>query len=531
MGHQQLQSILGSIRRLVGNEPSECSDRDLLERFLSQQDEEAFSALLRRHGPMVLGVCRRVLRDPNDVDDAFQAAFLILVQKAGSIKRRNSLGSWLYGVSYRIAVRAKTNAVKRRLREKEASEMRPTKGFNSCDREFRELVDEELQHLPDKYRAPIVLCCLEGRTIDEAAQELKWLRNTVKGRLARGRELLRRRLASRGLATTVSALLALLAVETAPAAVPPRLQRLAVNAVTQTVFGKCATTIPISESARRLAKEVKSMMLMRKVKVAVLAVSIALAGGAIVLSLPSKTAGRSSVPVSLQKPPATNGRYHLTWLHGYDLGKAEVYRSRIEAVIDCTSLDDRRQQWKFRSLRIEKSSDDDELRLFVDTAKAWPEWLPKNLVFTLNDQGAVTNRPKIDSPQFGRILTEILPGRDWMYVTPALAGRPCRFLVVHDLDSITVRFKDAVVHEVEIPVKVEKHGETVTITGTLNTTDPVDLGRGEMRLAGLRFRGSVKAVCKNGALESADIWVKGETKVDRRTVKLENKWLLRRVEK
>lgn len=175
----------------------------LLERFIERRDEVAFEALLARHGPMVLGVCRQVLHDPHQVEDAFQATFLVLVHRAGSIRRRERLASWLYGVAHRVAVRARHAHRDRRLLDSELV-LEPT----ACEIEQQEehaALHEEVNRLPDKYRAPIVLCYLEGLTHDEAAARLGWPVGTVRGRMARGRDVLRRRLTARGVAFSMSA--------------------------------------------------------------------------------------------------------------------------------------------------------------------------------------------------------------------------------------------------------------------------------------------------------------------------------------
>ncbi len=139
------------------------SESQLLDRFFSQGDEYAFEAILRRHGPMVLAVCRRVLSDPNDVEDAFQATFLILVKKAGSIRNRAVLGTWLHGVARRVAVRAQIDSRRRQAHERGGAEMTAWKDRHTGDAdqaELRAIIDEEVTRLTDKYRSPLVLCDL-----------------------------------------------------------------------------------------------------------------------------------------------------------------------------------------------------------------------------------------------------------------------------------------------------------------------------------------------------------------------------------
>jgi len=182
-------------------------DGQLLERYLSRRDEAAFEALVNLHGPMVLGLCRRVLRDPRDVEDAFQATFLVLVRKAPTIRDRGLLSNWLYGVAYRVARRARTNTLRRREREFGAAKLEASAVPESADvLGIGPVLDQELTRLPQKYRAPLILCYLKGRTHDEAAEDLGCPVGTVRSRLARGRDLLRRRLTSRGYAPTAAIL-------------------------------------------------------------------------------------------------------------------------------------------------------------------------------------------------------------------------------------------------------------------------------------------------------------------------------------
>jgi RNA polymerase sigma factor (sigma-70 family) len=178
--------VIGYIRRVAGpGDPGTPTDGRLLERFVRNKDESAFQALLQRHGAMVLGVCRRVLGDVHDAEDAFQATFLVLVRKARSIGKADSVGSWLYGVAYRTALKARADAARRRIHERQGGEMSNSDPLADVAwRDLRAVLDEELGRLPEKYKAPLVLCYLEGKTNEEAAQLLGWTKGTVSGRLA-----------------------------------------------------------------------------------------------------------------------------------------------------------------------------------------------------------------------------------------------------------------------------------------------------------------------------------------------------------
>lgn len=173
------------------------SDAQLLESFLAYGDEAAFEALVRRHGPMVLSVCRRVLHDHHDAEDCFQAVFLVLIRKAGSIGKRELLGNWLYGVASRTAMQLRKATAKRVAKERQVWEMTQTK--DETVQEMLPLLDQELGRLPDKYRVPIILCDLEGRTRREAARQLDVPERTLSTRLARARVMLAKRLSRHGI--------------------------------------------------------------------------------------------------------------------------------------------------------------------------------------------------------------------------------------------------------------------------------------------------------------------------------------------
>jgi len=228
MGHGQLGAVAHQIGRLFGaGTVAASTEWQLLHRYLDRRDEVAFGAIVARHGPMVLGVCRRTLGPGSpDVDDAFQATFLILARKAETLGEHDPIGHWLHGVARRVALRARSAAARRRLLERSAA----PPGIAAPDddgpgrREQAAMIDEELARLPRKYRAPVVLCYLEGSTHDEAARQLGWPVGTVKGRLARARAILKTRLARRGLApAAVAALVAPAADAVATLAVPAAL--------------------------------------------------------------------------------------------------------------------------------------------------------------------------------------------------------------------------------------------------------------------------------------------------------------------
>jgi RNA polymerase sigma factor (sigma-70 family) len=268
------------LRQSAGPPPDrDLADRHLLERFVRARDEAAFAALVQRHGPMVLGVCRRLLHDAHEAEDAFQATFLVLAHKARFIGRPESLGPWLHGVAYRTAAQAR-QAARRRAREREAAAMPDgDPAVEAVWRELRQVLDEELGRLAQKYRAPLVLFYLEGKSTAEVARQLGCPKGTVQSRLARGRDRLRDRLARRGVTLTVWALALSLAEKAAPAAVPAALADEAIKAAVLTAAGTAAGAIPATVAA--LTKGVLRAMFLSKLKVVaavVLAVTVAAAG-------------------------------------------------------------------------------------------------------------------------------------------------------------------------------------------------------------------------------------------------------------
>jgi RNA polymerase sigma factor (sigma-70 family) len=216
MTMRPFHTILWHLRNGVSPPPGRgVTDADLLRRFVSSRDESAFELLVCRHGPMVLAACGRVLSDPHAQEDAFQATFLTLVRKAGSIGKYQSVGSWLYKVAYRVALRARARLALQRRREQqlpdaEIDELACTPIDEIAWRELRPLLDREVQQLPEKYRTPFVLCYLEGKTNEEAAREMGCPEGTVYSRLAWARARLRDRLSRRGVLFQAAPLASLL---------------------------------------------------------------------------------------------------------------------------------------------------------------------------------------------------------------------------------------------------------------------------------------------------------------------------------
>jgi RNA polymerase sigma factor (sigma-70 family) len=212
------------LRQSLARDGGGLTDGQLLGRFVARRDEAAFAALVRQHGPMVYGVCRRILRHAQDAEDAFQAAFLVLARKAASLTDREAVAGWLYGAAYRAALEARSAGARRRARERQVEEMpHPEVWPDEGGRELLALLDRELTRLPEKYRLPVVLCELEGRSRKEVARQLGLPEGTLSSRLAAARKALARRLAGCGLAVTGAALAARLAGEARAVGLPASL--------------------------------------------------------------------------------------------------------------------------------------------------------------------------------------------------------------------------------------------------------------------------------------------------------------------
>ncbi len=241
------------------------SDGQLLERYVAGRDEAAFEALVRRHGPMVWGVVRRVAGNGPDAEDAFQATFLVLVRKAAGLRARELVGNWLYGVAYRTALKARTAAARRRARERQVEQMpHPEVAADEAWSDLQPLLDRELERLPEKYRVPLVLCELEGRGRKEVARQLRLPEGTLSSRLATARRMLAARLTRRGLTLSAAALGAVLSRQAAPAAVPRALLVSTVNVAKAARHATAVGAVPAGVSA--LTDGVLKGMLMRKLK-------------------------------------------------------------------------------------------------------------------------------------------------------------------------------------------------------------------------------------------------------------------------
>jgi RNA polymerase sigma factor (sigma-70 family) len=234
----------------------------LLGAFLSRRDESAFEALVRRHGPMVLGVCRRVLGDLDEVEDAFQATFLVLARQAASIRGREAVGNWLYGVAYRTALHAHRVRFRRQAREKQVKDMpHPQVVPDDQWQELQSLLDQELSGLPDKYRLPVVLCDLEGRARKDVARQLRIPEGTLSNRLSTARKMLARRLRRHGLTLPAGAVATFLSQARASAFVSAQLLGPTVQAATLLAARQTAAAIVSPRVLTLMEGTVRSMLL------------------------------------------------------------------------------------------------------------------------------------------------------------------------------------------------------------------------------------------------------------------------------
>jgi RNA polymerase sigma factor (sigma-70 family) len=304
-------TVISYLRRtLCAPAPAHVSDDELLGRFVGHRDEAAFTALVRRHGPMVWSICQRVLGQCQDAEDAFQATFLVLAAKAGSIGRRKLLANWLFGVARRAALNVRSMRSRRARHERSYGDLPELTAIAETPRDNVGTVMEELGRMPQKYRLPLLLCGLEGMTHAEAGHYLGWPKGTVAGRLWRARELLRARLLRRGV-TTPAALTAILAANAAEAAVPPQVLAASVRtAMAFMIAGQSGAAVVSPAATTLMSGILTKMFVARAVKMGALMVALVMiAGGAAVawqLPLAADPSSRADLrrPFGHPAPPA-----------------------------------------------------------------------------------------------------------------------------------------------------------------------------------------------------------------------------------
>ncbi|MBX7104219.1 MAG: sigma-70 family RNA polymerase sigma factor [Gemmataceae bacterium] len=317
-------------------------DCELVTRFADAADEGAFGELLRRHGPMVLGVCRRILRNESDADDAFQATFLVLVRKAGSIEPPGLVGNWLYGVAYNTALKARAMSQKRLARENAVVPRTPPTDAGMSWEEIRPILDQELNALPDKYRAPVLLCDIEGKSLKDAAGHLGWPLGTVGTRVARGRQMLRRRLARHGVTPTLVALPLLLTENAASAAVPAQLASSTVQSAAIVMHAPANAALAVSKSVLLLYLAALRSLLLRRVSVLATWLLVAAAVGAAATSVVYWQISPSASKTGGTTKPQYH-RLHGEWAlisvtQGGRMLAPEEFRQHANWAFDCDKL-------------------------------------------------------------------------------------------------------------------------------------------------------------------------------------------------
>jgi RNA polymerase sigma factor (sigma-70 family) len=293
--------LIQHLRGPVLHDRGDRTDGQLLDSFIQHKDNAALAALVRRHGPMVLGVCRRMLRSHHDAEDAFQATFLILVQKAATLPNRETVGNWLYGVAHQTAVRMRALAARRAVRERQvAVPPEPTSAEQYVWNDLRPILDEELARLPDKYRVLIVLCKLEGKTLKEVARQLALSEGTVASRLAAARAMLAKRLSRRGVVVSGLLLGAVVSSRAASAWVPAALSSSTIEAARLVAAGQGEA---VSPTVAALVTGVTKAMFRGKIRsVLAVALVVGLALGGVGIGM-----GLLSGPTAVARQPGGGG--------------------------------------------------------------------------------------------------------------------------------------------------------------------------------------------------------------------------------
>src|SRR5262245_31182212 len=302
--HSTAQRLLPHLRRVALGRDTEVGDGQLLGQFVVARDGDAFAALVRRHGPMVLGVCRRVVSDVHLAEDAFQATFLVLARRAATVRPRHLVGHWLYGVAYRTALKARSSSARRNAKEKQVDAMpHPPVSPPDAWADLQPVLDAELARLPEKYRVPVVLCDLGGRPQRDVARELGLPPATLANRLAAARRLLAKRLTERGVALSAGAVAAALGWHAATSAVPPGLSAAVVKAACAAAAGApVGLPVPVVQ----LSEGVMRMFVLAKLKAvaAGVATCLLLLAGLGLFAAPTLRAGPDDKPGKSANPPA-----------------------------------------------------------------------------------------------------------------------------------------------------------------------------------------------------------------------------------
>jgi RNA polymerase sigma factor (sigma-70 family) len=364
-----MSEVIQHLRRMVLlRDGAGLTDGQLLEDYVRRRDEAALTALVRRHGPMVWGVCRRVLCNHHDVEDAFQATFLVVVRKAASIASRELFANWLYGVAHQTALKARATAAKKKGRERQVTEMpEPAAAEEDFWHDLQPFLDQELRRLPDKYRSVVVLCDLQGKSRKEAARQLGVPEGTVGGRLARARTMLAKRLTQRGVALSGGALAAVLSKKAASACVPTSVMGSTIRATSLLAKGQAAATGAISVKVAALTEGVLKAMLLTKLKTATVGLLLVAAlGGGAGLIYQTQTAEQPKARKATQnaddkdKPPVTAKKDEKTKPDEEQLQGTW----RIVSTVDGGKEVKEVGEWTFKDMKIKTMTQRKDMKLW-----------------------------------------------------------------------------------------------------------------------------------------------------------------------
>ena len=454
MAQSVLTDVLQHLRCVWAAKASrDLTDSQLLQRFLDDQDEAAFAVLMQRHGPMVLGVCRRLTGDAHLAEDTFQGTFIVLARRARSIRKKSSLASWLYGVAQHIALRARTQVRGRQARERRLTDMPKIQPVDEPNcHELQGILDEEIGQLPERLRAPLVLCYLESKSHEEAARELRCPKSTLTNRLNRARELLHKRLTRRGVTLSAAALVSAMSTQMAAAAVTARLTLNTVKAAMGIASGVSLTAVGLSARAVILAQEgMKATMAVSTKAVALIVVFGLTVGGA---GLAGYGSGREQ---EAAKPPPPAGA--LAW-------QAPV-KKEVEQKKDSPALD----------LYGDPLPEGAVARL--GTVRWRHEWRPTGLAFSLDGKHVISadSIPGVSvwDRETGRRL-HVIPGTrggNSVIVTPGGKGLATRLRALYLFEIATGK----VLHQVEASAGAEFYQTVISQDGKVAATAGEDAGK------------------------------------------------------
>jgi RNA polymerase sigma factor (sigma-70 family) len=321
-----METWIRHLRRAMQRQDAR-TDGQLLASFIDQRDDGAFAALVHRHCQMVFGVCRRLTTNYQDAEDAFQATFLVLARKASAVNPREGVASWLHGVALRTAMKAKAMTARRHVREKQVTELpEPEVVQDDQWRDLQPLIDQELQSLPENYRLAILLCDLEGNTIKESARQLGWPQGTLATRLARGRKLLAKRLANRGVVLSASSLVTVLSETVASACVPVSLVSSTIKTAALVASGQAVANM-VSAKVAALVEGAMKAMSMAKFKTALVLLVVCLLGWGGGVSRETQAKAQQNVPIGKSPIVETMPDLSGTW-QGDDWGTVVLQRTK-----------------------------------------------------------------------------------------------------------------------------------------------------------------------------------------------------------